>query len=199
MVESIQATSPQRRGALWDFGLSWLLGEAESALGFRGTTGSVISMIERGGPSIGDDHEHVTDQQLGWGKCLRSSASRWRPLWDRWRRLELVSRNVFAAHYSDVRLPPGVATAFRISDADGLRPVCCGAVALMLVGPEHAVRVIEAAGLLDSRPQAWAQTQPGRQAVGILKGPKQRAEEAVRAAHLEWSRLEDVQLEAWVG
>lgn len=190
MTETTQSNAT-RLGALWSNELNWLLGEADSALGSRGSMQSVISMIEHGGASPGSDHEHVTDQQLGWGRCLVSSSARWRPLWARWRRLDGESQRIHAAHYSGVQLPPGIEVAFRVldarSDGSGSKRICVGAVALMLAGSIHAAKLIAAARWLDGRPQGWERSNVGRQAAEVLEGPRKRAEQAVRAAHSAWT------------
>lgn len=204
-MSSVQASgATARRGALWDHGLSWLLQSAESSLGFRGNTGSVVAMIESGGPGgFGDDHEHVTDSMIGWGRAMVSAPARWRPLWARWRRLDLGSQRIATAHYASVVLPQGIEEAFRIADDRGdgspARRVSCATVALLLVGSEATERLLKAARLLDEHPRGWALTEPGRQAEGILRGPRETAERAVREAHRRWESTEERQLETWVG
>lgn len=89
-----------RDPGLYDPDVDWWLQCADAALGLRGTTGSVIAAIERGGVTVGGDHEHVTDEQLGWGHHTRSAPARYRELAGAWAATPSWARGILEVHYA---------------------------------------------------------------------------------------------------
>lgn len=94
---------------LWSADVDWLLNCAPAILGARGTTGSVIACIERGGASSSGDHEHITDEQLGWSHHTRSAVERERALKRVWSVTPTWARRILEIHYgSRSTWPKGV-------------------------------------------------------------------------------------------
>lgn len=172
--------------ALWCEDLAWLLGESESALGLRGNTGSVVAMIESGGPGgYGSDHEHVSDYQLGWGHCRESAPARWRKLRAIWVRVPRVEHGPLLAYYA----PPRVPTELR-SELEHW-----AAVALVFF-PEPA-KLLEACVRLAGLPLARRRSAADQ--LSLVDAAKGQAEGLVRAAHAAWYSVEAAELGAWVG
>jgi hypothetical protein len=116
-------------GELWNPDIEWLLCGADAALGCRGTTGSVIGAIERGGASGSGDGDFVTDTQLGWGPHRQGDVARFRRLEVMWRRLDAVHQAVLRVHYVErTRAPSVIESRFGI-----LAPV-----AMLLVASDAA-------------------------------------------------------------
>jgi hypothetical protein len=167
----------KRDGGLFDGDLDWLLNCAASALGLRGTTGSVISMIERGGASAGGSFDEAMLRRIGWSDDPRRrnrNVERARELRARWERLGAEHRKVLIVHYQarDSRTPAAQHIGF------------CAQVALLLA-PN-----LEGLSTALERPTA---TENAR----TIKAARDRAETSVRKAHDAWIGTLKAQAEAW--
>lgn len=83
---------------MWSHDIAWLLNDSEAALGHRGTTGSVISVIEHGGGvgcSSSDPFHDAMITRLGRGSPVRRA----RELGKRWHALQAKHRRTLLAHY----------------------------------------------------------------------------------------------------
>jgi hypothetical protein len=103
------------RSLLLDGELEWFLRCGESALGLRGTTASVVSMIERGGASGAPDFDAVMLQRIGWsvelGRPGHRNIERARKLSQRWVKLAPEHQRVAVAHYLMTPRAPGKVAA----------------------------------------------------------------------------------------
>ncbi len=171
---------------VWCEDLAWFLGESSAALGFHGTTGSVIAMIEAGGPGgFGSDHERITDAQLGWGRCSESSPARWRRLNRVWVIVARAAQVPLLAYYGPVQVPDVLRGELRhwapvalvTADDPGPLLLACAKLASLPIGKRKS-----AADQLER-----------------VDAAKKAAEHAVRRAHESWYDAEGEQLEAWVG
>jgi hypothetical protein len=86
-----------------DRDIDWLLNVSASAIGQRGTLSSVVSILERGGPSnlSGTNPDNVTDEQL-------LAVGRLRRLVALWNRVPAEHRLVLRAYYESAQHPTGV-------------------------------------------------------------------------------------------
>lgn len=158
---------------LWSSDLDWLLNSAAALLGLRGTTGSVIACIERGGASVSGDHEHVTDLQLGWHKHCESSPEKYRRLMIIWRATPTWARGILEIHYATRSTwPPGV---------QGQLGQLAG-VAMALVEGQERERFLRACERSRTRD---------------LKSVLTAAEKAVRQAHKAWAEAQGKPAEEW--
>jgi hypothetical protein len=158
---------------LYSHDVDWLLNCAAAALGFRGTTGSVIACIERGGATGSNDHEHVTDEQLGWHNHLVSAPARYRTLVRVWSSTPGWARGVLEVHYATrSSWPRGV---------QGQLGQLAGVALALVEGDElsRLLRACEAGRQRDLRPVLAA------------------AEKAVRTAHRAFYDGQRVGAEEW--
>jgi hypothetical protein len=157
---------------LWSSDIDWLLNCAPSILGLRGTTGAVIACIERGAASSSGDHEHITDEQVGWGERANATA-RWRRLSKLWQATPSWARGLLEIHYSTRSTwPRGVQGQLgQLAN-----------VALALCEPDELRRLLKAC-------------EAGRQRD---IGPTLRAaERAVRRAHAAFYEVQQSGAERW--
>lgn len=103
------------RNPLLDTELEWFLRCGDSALGLRGTTASVVSMIERGGASGTSDFDALMLQRIGWsvelGRPGHRNIERARKLSQRWVKLAPEHQRVAVAHYLMTPRAPGKVAA----------------------------------------------------------------------------------------
>lgn len=158
---------------LYSADVDWLLNCAAATLGLRGTTGAVIACIERGGASASGDHEHITDEQLGWHHHVRSAPARYRELARVWSATPTWARGLLEIHYgSRSSWPKGVQG--RLGQLSG--------VALALVEGAELQKLLAACEHGRERDYALVLT---------------AAEKAVRAAHRAFYDARQAQLDDW--
>lgn len=91
------ATRPRPRptGIPYSHELAWFIGEAPAALGAKGTLGSTVASLERGGG------QSYPEPRLPGGPGYREGdGARYRLLEARWRKLDAATRGCLLAHYS---------------------------------------------------------------------------------------------------
>lgn len=185
---------------LWNEQIDWLLNCSAAAMGSRGTMGSVISAIERGGVSSNGDYPH--DGMLlaiGWevperlpGECkpgarTHRNIDRAKRLADRWAQLSHRSSAVLAIHYS---ARPGGADSRNVDQSYATRSLveqylgACAAVALYLA--EDPRKLMQAC---DAQASAKTRQAAKKAAEKAAEKASKAADAAVRAAHREWQQL----------
>ncbi len=167
----------RRDPELWCDDVEWLLRCGDSALGARGTTGAVISILERGGPSSGGmpETDLYTDLQVGFGPVLRDrgTVARARRLMRTWAQVPPAHQLVLVAHYATrSEWPLGVQGQLGQ----------LASVALMMHAGQELERLLKAC-------------QNNNRAV--VDAIRARAETAVREAHRAWYTAQEREAEAW--
>lgn len=164
--------------------LAWLLCEAASALGERGTLAGTIAALERGGEGgNGFDAEQAMQMILQRGDCKKQ-----RRLTPRWGRLSLQEQRVLASYYVGGASPGGV-----ISGQVGPYKWV-----VMMFAPAKGEKLEKAARVLNENPMSFAATEAGRQAMSVLAAPLGKAREAVKLAHQAWRQTLRAQADKWV-
>ena len=99
-----QPPRPRRSsGTHYSAELAWFLCEAPAALGAKGTLGSTIASLERGGG------QSYPEPRLPGGPGYREGdGARYRGLAERWRKLDLDAQCCLLAHYSPLPREPRV-------------------------------------------------------------------------------------------
>lgn len=92
-------SNAQRDRELYDPSIDWLLNRSAAELGFKGTLGSMISILEHGGFPTGVPSTDLDDFRVGWC-CGEDPAEKWRRLAPVWFLTTSASQLVLCAHYA---------------------------------------------------------------------------------------------------
>lgn len=167
---------------LWCAELDWLINSSGSALGQRGTLGSVISRLERGNSGGSSNDEPYSDQVLGFGSAWAGKNGDV----ERWRR---VSRRYFA-------LPPDmqVIIGVRYTPPRNPDPGVVGQLGRWASLAVHLTPAERVEGLLKA-----CLTPKERDSSAVLKAALKRAEKACREAHRAYLDIKAKEAARWVG
>lgn len=162
----------------YDPELVWLLCEAASALGERGTLQGTIAALERGGVSGGGyDAESALGQIVELGTCQR-----YRRLIVRWRLVTPADQQILAAYYVAIS-----GAAHAVAEEVGKQLGVYGCVVMVLNAADEKRREIErACRVLVQNPESFRASDAGRAAAVRIAKPLGVAQRAVAKAHERW-------------
>ncbi len=165
----------QRDRELYSPDVDWLLNRSCAELGFKGTLGSMISILEHGGMPTGVPSTDLDDYRMGW--CAgEDPAEKWRRIAPVWFLLSDRAKLVLSAHYSHRNdLPENTRVA--VEGALGK----LGSASLVVHDGDALAKLITAC--VDKGKGGRNET---------IKAATKRTDEAVRGCHLEWALWRDM-------
>lgn len=154
----------KRNRELWCEDLAWASQAAEAEMGLK------AAALERSSVSTGlPNTDLYGDRVIGWGNCLEGAVERHRRIQRVLAEISVEVRTVLAAHYR-TSFPDGVADAFRLQGDITLAGAC-----LLLCKPDKLGNVLNTCREHSKSPL--------KRLPANLKALRDRAEQAVRAAH----------------
>ncbi|HUU34084.1 MAG TPA: hypothetical protein VMW48_08460 [Vicinamibacterales bacterium] len=148
-----------------DADAEWWVNSMSGDLGARGTMGSVVSVLERGGPSASSqtNPDHMDDRHM-------LAVHRWRRVNAYWRRLSAADRDALTLYYEHRQFPRGAREEL-------------GALAALALEDKTDEHLLDACRKLHERPTSWRTTQPGAAALQVVTASRERARAVAVAAH----------------
>lgn len=160
----------QRDSELYDPAVDWLLNRSAAELGFRGTLGSMISILEHGGYPTGTPATDLDDFKVGWC-CGEDPAEKWRRLAPVWFLVTAPNQLTLCAHYAPRNdLPENQ----RVAVAGALGKLACAA--MVVHDGEQLTKLLTA---------CVDKGHKGRKE--LIANATKRTDTKVREAHREWS------------
>ena len=148
-----------------DIDAEWWVNAMTGDLGARGTLQSVVSVLERGGPSASSqtNPDHMDDRHM-------DAVKRWRRVHAYWRLVPFAAREHLRLYYEHRQLPRGVREEL-------------GSLAALALADTRDAHVAEACLRLHERPTSWRTSQAGAVAMQVVNAARDRALAAALAAH----------------
>lgn len=175
-------SNAQRDRELYDASIDWLLNRSAAELGFKGTLGSMISILEHGGFPTGVPSTDLDDFRVGW--CVgEDPAEKWRRLAPVWFLVGAHSQLVLCAHYSPRNDLPANQ---QVAVSGALGKLACAA--MVVHDGEQLTKLLTA---------CVDKGHVGRKE--LIAGATKRTDAAVRGAHQEWTMWRELlgQDEPW--